>query len=345
MRERARMFWLLGVLVLVMAALSATVVQAGAAASVGSRQRPVQLYFVPSVDVAVIQSAAEKMVRFLQGQTGLFFQTYVPTSYAAVIEAMGAAEGDTMGFIPALAYALANQKYGVEVALATVRRGRSWYATAFFVRRDSGIRDMAGLSGKVWAMPDPSSTSGYLYPKALMIREGIRPSRELMAGGHPQAILAVYEGSADFATAFFSPPDPPKGSGLAPWQWGMDPEHGIWDRSANRRVTGSQAWEVLDARSLLVQTIPDIVDKVGIVGLSDRIPNDTVSFVRDFPGELRERIVQGLLDFAATPEGQAVLGDKRFYAIDGFERVDDTFYQPVRDLIRYIGLTERDILR
>ena len=55
--------------------------------------------------------------------TGLVFEVAVPTSYAATIEAMCASPENTIGFIPAQAYVLANQSCGVQVALKSVRFG------------------------------------------------------------------------------------------------------------------------------------------------------------------------------------------------------------------------------
>jgi phosphonate transport system substrate-binding protein len=102
---------------------------APAAAEVGSEENPVKLMFVPSVDVAVIETAGETMASWITEQTGIHFDVSVPVSYAATIEAMCTAEGDTMAFIPGMGYVLANNQCGVEVALATVRYGPR-FATA-----------------------------------------------------------------------------------------------------------------------------------------------------------------------------------------------------------------------
>ena len=191
-------------------------------AELGSEGKPVQLMFVPSVDVAVIESGGKAMTDWITEQTGIVFDVSVPVSYAATIEAMCAAEGDTIAFIPGLGYVLANDKCDVEVALATVRYGRTAYWTEFLVRRDSGIESLADLEGKKWAVPSLTSTSGYLYPSVLLSMNGITPGETVEAGGHPQAVLAVLDGTADFATAFFSPP----GDAVEDWSEGDPPEPG-----------------------------------------------------------------------------------------------------------------------
>ena len=114
---------------------------------------------------------------------------------------------------------LANNRCGVEVGAAAVRRGLSWYAAQFLVPRDSKAKDLKDLAGKKWAVPELGSTSGYLYPSVMLKEAGIEPGEIVEAGGHPQAVLAVYNGDVDFATSFFSPP------GTDPeWKFGDSPE-------------------------------------------------------------------------------------------------------------------------
>jgi phosphate/phosphite/phosphonate ABC transporter binding protein len=166
----------------------------------GSGEKPLQLYFAPSVQVQVIVEGGQDIANYFLAHTGIHLDVRVPPSYSAVIEAMGAAKGDVMAFIPSLAYVLTRQRYGVDVALSVVRQGRSWYTTQFIVRRDSNLNSLKDLNGKVWAYPDQNSMSAYLVPLTTLHRQGIKPGRELAAGGHTNAVLAVYDGTADFAT-------------------------------------------------------------------------------------------------------------------------------------------------
>jgi phosphonate transport system substrate-binding protein len=314
------------------------------AAELGSAEKPVKLMFVPSVDVAVIESSGEAMADWITEQTGIHFDVSVPTSYAATIEAMCAAEGDSMAFIPGLGYVLARDQCGVDVALATIRYGRTAYWTEFVVRRDSGITSLADLEGKKWAAPSVTSTSGYLWPSVLLSLEGITPGETVEAGGHPQAVLAVLDGTADFGTCFFSPP----GDSVEDWTEGDPPEPG-GEFTIEQEDDGSYkvyqgGLTVRDARVAAMATNPKAVEDVMILALSERIPNDTVSFVSDFPAEMRETIVQALIDYAATDEGQSVLANEDFYDITGFGRVGDDYYDPVRNAINTLGWTEEDIL-
>jgi len=64
------------------------------------------------VDAGIIVSGGDVMAEALNKATGLTFKVDVPTSYAATIEAMCASPEDTIGFIPALGYVIANNRCG-----------------------------------------------------------------------------------------------------------------------------------------------------------------------------------------------------------------------------------------
>src|SRR5690606_40430306 len=125
------------VALVVMAALTSFAV--AAQDELGSEGTPIQVYFVPSVEAGVITTGGEVMAQALEEATGLHFEVFVPTSYAATIEAMCAAPDASMGFIPAAGYVLANERCGVDVAAAAVRNGWNVYWTEYIVRRDSDI--------------------------------------------------------------------------------------------------------------------------------------------------------------------------------------------------------------
>ncbi len=311
-------------------------------AALGSEENPIKLYFVPSVEVAVIVESGEAMAAFLKERTGLNFEVKVPTTYAAVVEEMGAADGDAMAFIPAFGYVLAHDKYGMDVSLAVVRRGWHVYWAEYLVRRDSALQSLADLNGKSWAFPSTTSTSGYLVPASYFRKNGIEPGERVDAGGHPQAVIAVLEGSADFATVYFSPP-------VGDWKIGDPPEPETGDFTYEESGGSIKAFkggvQLQDARVAVLGTYPKAVEDLRILALSDPIPNDTVSFSANFPAEVRQQIVDGLVAYSETDEGQAVLSDDRFYAITGFTPVQDSAFDPIRDMITGLGMKEEDILK
>lgn len=312
-------------------------------APLGSPENPIEVYFVPSVDAAVIVSGGEVMAQALNEATGLTFTVSVPTSYAATVEAMCASPSNSMGFIPAAGYVIANSRCGVEVEAAAVRNGWPVYWAQYIVRRDSDIYTFADLEGRTWAAPSLTSTSGYVFPLAELATAGITPGETVEAGGHPQTVLAVLNGEVDFGTTYFSPPLTPGGA----WQVGDLPEPydlTVDDSFVNEEGLFVGDVQILDAREAVRETAPNIVEEVRILRLSAAIPNDTLSFGPDFPDELRAEIIDALVEFSTTDAWAESIGSRDFYGWSSLTPVPDSVYDAVRLLIAFRGQTEEDIL-
>lgn len=276
----------------------------------GSEARPITMYFVPSEQVDKVLASGNQIAKDLEALTGLKFKTAVPTSYSAVIESMGSGDAD-VAWLATFAYLIAKQKYNAEVALTTVRNGLDTYKGEILARTDSGITDIKGCNGKTVAWTDAASTSGYIFPSALFAQQGIKPAKEIFAGGHPQAVLAVYQGNADCAATYYSP-DNPDGT-------------------------------IADGRMTQLKTYPDIVTKVKAVGFTPDIPNDTVTFRKDFPPELKTRLVNALLYYVSTPDGLKQLKD--LYSITGLVKSDDARYNVVRDSLKALGKNPEEYIK
>ncbi len=309
---------------------------------IGTADHPIKVLFVPSVDSQVITTGGEVMANALKEATGLEFVVSVPTSYAATIEEMCASPTDTMGFIPGLGYVLANQLCGVDVAFKAVRFGWDVYWAEILVPADSPATTLADLDGKKWAYPDPGSTSGYLAILPMLAEAGITAGDTLEAGGHTGVVRAIYNGEADFGSAFFSPPLKPEGEPA--WQIGDDPEIPA-DLIPDCAPTddGSKlmcdGWRVLDARAGLRQEAPDVVQKVRILTISPAIPNDTMSFGPEFPADLRDQISAALVEFAKTDAWNESIGSQDFYGWTGINVATDEEYDVVRKMVEQAGLT------
>ena len=312
---------------------------------IGTEANPIKVLFVPSVDANTIVAGGEIMAEALHDATGYYFEVSVPTSYAATVEEMCASPDNTMGFIPAKPYVMASELCGVDVAFAAIRYGFKEYWAEFIVLRDSGIESLEDLAGKTWAYPDAASTSGYTVPAVQLEEMGIEVGDVVEAGGHPQAVKAVYNGEADFATVFYSPFRTPEG--VEPWKFGDNPDvpDEVLD-SCMLTDDGSDiscdGYLVKDARANIREEAPDVVQKVKILDLSASIPNDTLSFGPDFPAELRASIEEALIAFAETPEWSESIGNPNFYDWTGLERTTDANYDITRMLVAKLGETLED---
>lgn len=323
-------------------------------APLGSEERPIKVLFVPSVDVDTIVSGGEILAQALQDATGLVYEVSVPTSYAATIEEMCASPDDTVGFIPAQGYVLANNRCGVTVGGSAVRFGLSWYAAQIVVPADSPAESIEDLDGLTWGTVDFGSTSGYLFPSAMFMEAGVEPAEIVETGGHPNAMLAVYNGEVDFATGFFSPPLLPDRQ----WTYGVDdpeiwkeecPESPVRNEEGQTLACGGPdegGYRILDARSTVVDTAPDILEETRILALTDQIPNDSVAFGPEFPLQTANEIVSALEEWVTTdnPDCLESICGEEFYNWTGIEPTTDSFYDPVRFLMDTLGITEEDVL-
>jgi len=265
--------------------------------NVGTEQEPIIMSFVPSGDTQEIIAGGEAIAKMITEQTGLVVKAVVGTDFAAVREAMGTGKAH-IGWLNTFNYVLAHEKYGVDVALVTVRFGATTYKGQIIVRADSGIKTLADLKGKSMCWVDVNSTSGYIIPRIMLKAEGLDPdkdfSKTVEAGSHNNVVTAVYKGDCA-AGATYS-----------------------------------------DARGTIEKDYPDVKEKVIVLATTSDIPNDNVAFVKDFPAEKREAIVKALLNIATTDEGKKALNT--VYQIAGLEETDDSFYDVFRADLSKAGM-------
>ena len=234
----------------------------------GTSRNPIRMMFVPSGDAQVIVKGGQEVAELLQKETGLHFKTSVATSYAAVIEAMGAGKVD-IGWLATFSYVLAKDKYDVELLLVVQRFGSPFYRGQIMVRADSGINSLDSLQGKRFAFVDPASTSGHLYPKTLLLSKGLDPktffSKTIFAGSHNAVVLSIYKGEVDGGAAY----------------------------------DGS--------RAAVAKSYPDVFEKIKVLAYTKEIPNDTVSVRKELPEGLKVKLRNGLKKISDSPKGSKVL--------------------------------------
>jgi len=265
--------------------------------SIGTDKNPIKMAMVPSLDTQKLVKSGDKLKELLEKQTGLKFEVSVPTSYAAVVTAMGAGTVD-VGWLSPLPYVLAHDQYDVKVILTTVRDNSTDYWSFIIARNDTGINKLSDLKGKKFAYGDPLSTSGCLYAKDLVRRSGSDPEKffaqVIYAGAHDRVVMAVYNRQVD-AGAIYG---------------------GV----------------VSDAREKVIGMIKDVMAKTHVIAKSAAIPNDTVSVRKGLPAGVVKKIKNGLMKIAKSDEGRIAVMD--MYGIDGFVPAKDSDYDSVRHVAR-----------
>jgi phosphate/phosphite/phosphonate ABC transporter binding protein len=175
-----------------------------------------------------------------------------------------------------LAFVHAAQRRSDVTAIAkAMRAGKLFYRAAFIVRIDSTVRSLADLAGKRVAYVSRSSSSGYLFPRALLSSQGKDADRffreVIFTGDHPGVCQAVRTGKVDAGATFSD--EPPKGK--------------------QAQVDGCA-------------DSPPMID-FRIVAASGPIPNDVIAARPDFDERLVTPVLGAFGGMARTEEGRRVL--------------------------------------
>lgn len=194
------------VVMLLAVTLLATLAASSLAAFAQGMERPSRLVLgmVPSREAGRMILNLDPIAQMLEERIGIPTTATVTTSPTSLIGAMRTRRVD-IGIFGPFALVLAEEQAGAVVILNSTRRGADHYRAQFVVRADSGIQSLADLKGKVWAYPSPTSTSGYLFPYVTLAEAGVDPAKDVTGinvTAHDAAVLAVYNGDADFATTF-----------------------------------------------------------------------------------------------------------------------------------------------
>lgn len=295
-----------------------------AAGALGSADKPIIITFVPSGDTGKLTPVATEIADCLTKMTGLTFGIEFGTSFGASVEAMGAGKAQ-VGFLNTFSVLLAEAKYQIVPVLANERKYATvegidpdanlkdqlepFYKAEFLANAASGITKFADLKGKTFCFVDPGSTSGYIVPRIILKANGVNPDTDFKAavnaGSHDNVAVAVYKGDCDAGVAYI-----------------------------DIRT---------DAVANLQKTYPDMLDKVKVFAVSDRIPNDGVQVVKDFPADYTQALVEALMSMNSDPGGNFMI--KNLYNVNKFIQIDKTFYDPFAAVLKAAGVDPSEMVK
>lgn len=276
---------------------------------IGSEDNPIKMFFVPSVDVKVIEDNSKAIKEYMEANTPYKYKVSIPSSFIAVVEAFGTNRADVAA-MNTFGYMLANEKYGVEAKITVIRYGQSTYKSQFIAKTKSMINSIEDLAGKKVAFVDPASTSGYLLPLKLLKDKDIKPKETVFAMRHDSVVSMIYQGQVDAGATFYSPP-------------------------ANN--------EIQDARRLVKTQYPNVEEEIKIVELTESIPNDPIVFRKDLPEEVKKTITDTFLAYVKTPEGKDAF--EKLYGVTDMQPATDKDYDKVRELLKALGKSANEMMK
>ena len=237
-------------------------------ACTAEKEQVLKMGFVPMKDGDTLIESVEPLTEMLSKELGIKVEGFTATNYVGVVEGLGSGQVD-FGFIPPFAYVIANSESNAQVILTAINKsGEAMYRSQFLVRKDGAIKSFADIKGKTVAFVDPSSTSGYLFPGAHLIKEGIDIEKDIeyvYSGGHDKSLQLLLNGDVDVATTF------------------------------------------VDARERYEVDFPTAMEETELLGYTDYIPNISVTLRGDMDAELQGKIKDALLKIQESEEGKALL--------------------------------------
>lgn len=134
----------------------------------------------PTENPSQIQDKAAQLEQFLEARTGFDIEVLTPLSNNGVIEALRFKHAD-FAMLSAWPSYLANKVAGAEIVLAerrevqvgTENQVQPFYFSYYVVPKTSSLETLAQLQGKKVAFPSSTSTSGYVFPLAKLVADGL----------------------------------------------------------------------------------------------------------------------------------------------------------------------------
>jgi phosphonate transport system substrate-binding protein len=174
----------------------------------GSPGKPLMVMLIPA-DGGTEEGTKRDFAPVFNAMTkayDLHFEIAVGQSYAAVVEAQANDQVD-IGFYGPVSYLACKQRGACELLAVAVEKGQSVYYSGIFVPSAAPARSLGELKGKSIALGDPSSTSSFNFPLAMLIEAGVDPVKDLgklvLAGSHVNSLKACAENKVDSCAASF----------------------------------------------------------------------------------------------------------------------------------------------
>jgi phosphate/phosphite/phosphonate ABC transporter binding protein len=232
------------------------------------------------------------LAAYLGRELGTEVEIELTDTYEQLIDAVVRGEIDIAQLAP-LTYVVAKERESSLTLIATnIAEGSSTYSGYILTKSDAQIQSAADFRGMRFGFVDYDSSSGYLYPYAFFLEQGILPERDfksvVMTKRHDLAIEALLRGEIDGAATF-------SGALLNAEARGLD------------------------------------VERVHIVAKTGRIPYDAWCVRGSLDKGLHAMIQRALLALSTrTIAGRRILGPLK--VINGFATTNDAAYDEVRRL-------------
>jgi len=200
-----------------------------------------------------------------------------------------------------LAYVRAENQGKLNALGRTVRNGQSTYRAVLFTKAGSPVKNLDDLKKSkelkaAWV--DPSSATGYIFPKAMLLQQKVDPAglfkSQDFKGSHAAVCKAVVSGEADVGATYSDDP------------------------AAQPATHANGCDEALGADA----------SKLQLVAATANIPNDILAVRDGLDADLTSKLSNGANQLASSDAGKAKL--KAAFEAEGFAPVSEADLDPVK---------------
>jgi phosphonate transport system substrate-binding protein len=169
------------------------------------RPKVLRIGLIPNIAPEKQKAKYESFGKYMEKKMGMPVELFVATNYAGVVQAIVSDQLD-LAYFGGVTYAQALEQVPVEPIMTEIdhETGTRQYWSLIITHVDSGINSLKDLRGRTFAFGDPSSTSGSLFPRIMLVEAGydwrndFAPIKQaIYTGGHDATAEAVVAGKVD----------------------------------------------------------------------------------------------------------------------------------------------------
>lgn len=189
---------------------SATAWGAGrpAPAPAADPDRPATLGMVAYADPRTQYELTAPLAEYLGRKAGLNLHLKLYADYFSLLSDIDHESLD-VAIVSPLVYTFCMDDPALTFLATSLEAGKPFYHGALLARKDSPLLSVRDLAGKTIAFVDPYSASGYVYPAAFLLGQGLvkdgKPLyKPVFCGSHEKVLRSLLEGKVDAAATYDS---------------------------------------------------------------------------------------------------------------------------------------------
>ena len=168
-------------------------------------EKVIKMGFVPLKNSEKLVEDLKPISDYLSERLGVKVEAFTASNYIGVVEGIGSGSVD-FGIIPPFSALLAQKQSNAKPILTSKgKTGKPGYTAELYVRKDSGIKNLQDVKGKKVAFVDPSSSSGDIYPGAMLVEAGLNLEKDIsyqFSGGHDKSLQLLLNKDVDVIATF-----------------------------------------------------------------------------------------------------------------------------------------------